>query len=82
MTKDQKESMKHNNISGCIAIFYPWGNLDMVPSLRNAAIMLADRGYKVEFYTLTDSNFPQPGFDNPAISQYVQVSLRCFVRGA
>jgi glycosyltransferase involved in cell wall biosynthesis len=58
----------YNHISGRIAIFYPWGNLDTVPSLRNAAIMLADRGYKVEFYTLTDSNFPQPDFDNPAIS--------------
>ena len=60
--------MPYNHISGRIAIFYPWGNLDTVPSLRNAAIMLADRGYKVEFYTLTDSIFPQPGFDNPAIS--------------
>lgn len=60
--------MAYNHISGRIAIFYPWGNLDTVPSLRNAAIILADRGYKVEFYTLTDSNFPQPGFDNLVIS--------------
>jgi glycosyltransferase involved in cell wall biosynthesis len=36
--------------------------------LRNAAILLADGGYKIEFYTLIDSIFPQPDFDDPAIS--------------
>lgn len=62
--------MPYNHISGRIAIFYPWGNLDTVPSLRNAAILLTIYNYKVEFYTLQDHCYPQPIFDDPGISVF------------
>ena len=62
--------MPYNHISGRIAIFYPWGNLDTVPSLRNAAILLAATGYKVEFYTLADPCYPPPDFDDSGISVF------------
>lgn len=62
--------MPYNHIKGRIAIFYPWGNLDTVPSLRNAAILLAASGYKVEFHTLRDTCYPQPGFDDTVISVF------------
>lgn len=60
--------MPFDHTRGRIAIVYPWSNLETVPSLRNAAVRLAEHGYKVEFYTLSDDCFPAPVFRKPAIS--------------
>ena len=50
-----------------IAIVYPWGNLDTVPSLCNAANLLANVGYGVEIFTNLDHRFITPSFSNKLI---------------
>ncbi len=53
---------------GRIAIFYALGALETFPTLRDAAAMLAERGYQVEIYTKKDSNYPPVVINNQMIS--------------
>lgn len=50
-----------------IAIFYPWPNLDTVPSLVNTAELLAAVGYKVDIFTRTGNGFLEPSFNHKSI---------------
>ncbi|MEW5801270.1 MAG: glycosyltransferase [bacterium] len=50
-----------------IAIVYPWGNLDTVPSLCNAAELLANTGYEVEIFTYLNPRFIGPSFSHKSI---------------
>lgn len=53
---------------GRIGIVYPYGNLDSVPSLRSAAVLLAQHGYWVDIYTQLDDAHLPPAFDHERIS--------------
>lgn len=57
-----------NKQKGRIAIFYALGNLETFPTLRDAAAMLAERGYQVEIFTKNDSNYPPVVINNQLIS--------------
>lgn len=46
-----------------VAIVYPSSNLDTVPSLCNAAILLSQHGYMVDFFTYVSPEFMAPSFD-------------------
>ena len=48
--------------NGRIAIVYPWPDLDTVPSLCNAALLLSERGYEVDVFTYTSNEFKTPTF--------------------
>lgn len=53
---------------GRIAIVFPLGNLDTVPSLCNMAVLLAEQGYWVDFYTVLSDNYVPPEFEGKRIS--------------
>jgi len=55
-------------LRGRIGIFYPWGNLETLPCLRDAAMLLVNSGYTVEFYTLHEDDFPLPDFRQERIT--------------
>lgn len=59
-----------------IAIVYPWTNVDTVPSLCNAAELLADKGYKVEIFCPIEPTFLTPIFNHPLIEVVVCGSRR------
>ena len=52
---------------GRVALVYPWPNLDTVPSLCNAALLLADAGYEVDVFTAAGREYEPPGFDHPNV---------------
>lgn len=51
-----------------IAILYPFRGLGGLHALRDAALIMTERGYAVEFFVLQDENYPPPAFANSAIS--------------
>ncbi|WP_292490757.1 hypothetical protein [Methanoculleus sp. 10] len=51
-----------------VAIYYPWDNFDTVPSLYNAAQLLAYEGYLVDIYTLSSRAYRLPNFNTDKIS--------------
>jgi glycosyltransferase involved in cell wall biosynthesis len=51
-----------------VAIVYPAGNLDSVPSLCNTAVLLAEHGYWVDVFTYFDDVHVRPVFQNARIS--------------
>jgi len=53
---------------GRIAIVYPYGNLDSVPSLCSAATVLAANGYCVDILTCFDNAYVSPGFTDERIA--------------
>lgn len=50
-----------------VGLVYPFRNLDSVPSLCNAAEMLAGAGYHVDIFTRVGPDFVPPSFDHEAI---------------
>jgi len=51
-----------------IGIVFPQPYFDSVPSLRNAAILLANAGYNIEIFTIKRPGFHIPEFDDENIS--------------
>lgn len=75
-----------------VAIVYPHGNLDTVPSLVGAAELLAEHGYDVDLLTHLQAGQPAPGFASPRIqlrplgvegmADHSTAGLRSFVKRA
>lgn len=65
---------------GRVAIVYPWPNLDTVPSLCNAALLLSQHGYLVDIFTYVSPEFKTPIFDAHEINVRVSRS-DTFLRG-
>jgi glycosyltransferase involved in cell wall biosynthesis len=53
-----------------IALFYPWPNLDSVPSLCAAIEVLAQQGFHVDVFTLASQEFPSPTFHHERVSVF------------
>jgi glycosyltransferase involved in cell wall biosynthesis len=51
-----------NHPRGRIGIIHPWANFDSIPSLVNAALLLAGAGYHVDVFTLSDRLYVPPTF--------------------
>lgn len=50
-----------------VAIFFPYGHLEIVPCVRHTAVLLARNGYEVDIFTIRDDRFPQPCFSEDQI---------------
>jgi glycosyltransferase involved in cell wall biosynthesis len=47
-----------------VAIFFPSGHLELVPSIKTIAIALADYGYKIDLYVAENLHSPKPRIDH------------------
>lgn len=56
------EMIRTDRKNGRVAIVYPWPNLDTVPSLCNAAQLLAQSGHPVDIFTSSSPDWKPPAF--------------------
>jgi hypothetical protein len=54
-----------------VGIVHPWANFDSIPSLYNAALLLARHGYRVDAFTLSDRLHLPPSFSQDSGVQVV-----------
>jgi glycosyltransferase involved in cell wall biosynthesis len=71
MSNKLKMHFNEMNKNQRIGIVFPAPYFDAVPSLCNAAIMLARHGYFIEIYTVTKPGFLPPQFNERNISVHV-----------
>jgi glycosyltransferase involved in cell wall biosynthesis len=65
---DGMEMIGAERKNGRVAIIYPWPNLDTVPSLCNAAQLLAQSGYPVDIFSSTSPDWKPPSFSDRKIN--------------